>query len=190
MTVASFVLTAMTSLAPGRDHHVLANAIASLVSLELPLFANDASKLRTAALLTAIAFRESSLRLDAVGDSGQSLCAFQIGRTSGGTDAMLTDASLCVGAGFAILRTSMRLCPAYPVAWYAAGGDATRACASPAAQRISRDRMALAARLVRDVAAAEVVKPAPTGLRTPIDAASRRWDLDPRDLLPLRAVST
>ena len=185
--VLEFVIAAMTALQPGVDHTVLANAISSRVAAELPLFRNDVDRRRTAALLVAIAFRESSLRLDAVGDKGQSLCAFQIGRTSGGTTAMLTDANLCVGAAFAILRTSIRLCPAFPVAWYAAGGDAAKACASVPAQRISRDRMALAARLVRDVAAAEVVKPATTGFLTPIDAAFGRWDLERRDLHGLRS---
>ena len=151
MTTAAFVLAAAQFLAPGRDHSVLATAISARVDAESPLFKDDADKRKTSAWLVAVAFRESSLTLDAVGDHGQSLCAYQLGRTSGGTTAMLTDADLCVGHAFGMLRTSMRLCPAFPLAWYAAGGDAAKACASTAAQRLSRDRMALALRLVRDV---------------------------------------
>lgn len=151
MSAGAFILAAAQFLAPGRDHHVLADAITARVDAEAPLFAADPDKRKTSAWLVAVAFRESSLTLDAIGDKGESLCAFQVGRTSGGTTAMLSDADLCVGAAFALLRTSMRLCPAFPLAWYAAGGDAAKACASTAAQRLSRDRMALALRLVRDV---------------------------------------
>ena len=148
MTTASFVLAAAQLLAPGRDHTVLATAIATRVDAEAPLFQADTDKRKTAAWLVAVAFRESSLRLDAVGDHGHSVCAFQI---YGGAQALLTDADRCVSVAFYMLRTSMRYCPAFPLAWYAAGGDAAKACASPQAQRLSRDRSALASRLVRDV---------------------------------------
>lgn len=151
MTVAAFVTAAAHLLAPQRDHSVLDAAIAARVEMEAPLFANDSDKRKTAAYLVAVAFRESSLQLDAVGDHGQSLCAFQIGRSSGGTVAMLTDADACVAKGFAMLRTSMRLCPAFPLAWYAAGGDGAKACASVHAQRLSRDRIALSKWLVAHV---------------------------------------
>lgn len=153
MTVAAFVTAAAHLLVPGRDHAALDVAIAARVDAELPLFADDADKRKTAAYLVAVAFRESSLRLDAVGDHGQSVCAFQIGRSSGGTTAMLTDADACVAKGFAMLRTSMRLCPAFPLAWYAVGGDAAKACASAHAQRLSRDRIALSKWLVAHVPA-------------------------------------
>lgn len=149
--MASFVMSAMQLLSPNRDHSELAGAIDRRVAEEAPLFVDDTDKRKTKAYLVAVAFRESSLRLDAVGDHGQSMCAFQIGVTSGGTRAMLTDADLCVGAAFRMLRTSMRLCPAFPLAWYAAGGDAAKACANVKAQRLSRDRMALAGWLSRTV---------------------------------------
>jgi hypothetical protein len=180
MTVLPFVLAAMQSLSPLADHSVLGTAIAARVDAESPLFADDVDRRKTAAWLVAIAYRESSFKLDAVGDKGQSLCAFQVGRSSGGTAAMLTDADACVGAAFPMLRTSMRLCRAFPLAWYAAGGDAARACAAPRAQRISRDRSALAARLLRDTvvvaAATEVSTPAALGFGTPAGAASRHAD--------------
>lgn len=148
--LASFVLAASALLAPDRDHTVLASAIAAHVEAEAPLFKDDADKRRTAAYLTAVAFRESSLRLDAVGDHGRSFCAFQIHASSGGTPALLTDAGACVAKAFAMLRMSMRVCPAHPLAWYAEGPSG---CSSLRAQRISRDRLALAARVLRDVVA-------------------------------------
>jgi len=147
MTLLAFTLAAMGVLAPQRDHTVLATAIAARVDAELPLFADDEDKRRTAAWLVAVAYRESSLRLDAVGDRGRSFCAFQIHASSGGTKALLTDADACVGTAFAMLRTSARLCKSFPLAWYAHGGNAAAACASPRAQRLSRDRMNLARRI-------------------------------------------
>jgi hypothetical protein len=154
MKILFFVLWAMSSLAPGRDHAPLATAIAARVLAEPPLFRDDESKLRTAAYLVAIAFRESSLTVDIVGDHGRSFCAFQIHASSGGTAALQTDPDACVATAFAMLRTSMRVCPSAPLAWYAEGG--ANACSSVRAQRISRDRMAIAARLFKGSAAAWV----------------------------------
>lgn len=148
MNVLSFVLAGMNLLAPGRDHAELAGAVARVVEAEAPLFKGDDDRRRTAALVVAVAFRESSLRIDAVGDQGRSFCAFQIHQTSGGTRELLTDAGACSRKGFSMLRTSIRVCPDAPVAWYAAG---PRGCESDTARRISSDRMHLAARLVRDV---------------------------------------
>jgi hypothetical protein len=141
------ILAMMLSLAPGRDHSELGGAVARAVEAQPALFRDDDSKAKTAALLVAVAFRESSLRLDAIGDKGQSFCAFQIHRTSGGTKALLIDADACVAKGMAMLRESARVCPRAPIAWYAAGG--TAACTNERAIRISNDRMALAKRLLR-----------------------------------------
>jgi hypothetical protein len=151
MPVLPFVLAAMTQLAPGRDHAALADAIARVVDREPPLFANDDDRRRTAALLVAVAFRESTLHADAVGDGGTSFCAFQIHRSAGGSRELLDAPERCVQMGFAILRTSVKTCSSHPVAWYASG---PAGCTNPRAQRISRDRMALAAYLVRVVPAA------------------------------------
>lgn len=141
----ALVLAAMLALAPGRDHTELAGAVARVVESERPLFAGADGQRRTAALLVAVAFRESSLRNDAVGDGGRSVCAMQI---YGGPRALLTDPEACVRRGLALLRDSMRWCPTAPVAIYAAGPNG---CASETARRISRDRMALAAWLERTV---------------------------------------
>jgi hypothetical protein len=143
--VLPFVLAAMTQLAPGRDHTELGAAIARAVEADRPLFENDADRRRTAALLVAVAFRESSFRANVVGDHGESFCAFQIHRSAGGTPALNDDVDACVRSGLALLRTSLRVCPSHPVAWYASGPVG---CSNDRAQRISRDRMNLAMYLV------------------------------------------
>jgi hypothetical protein len=144
MAILFFVLACMGSLAPGRDHLPLAMAITSRVLEEQPLFRDDTSRVKTAAYLVAVAFRESSLIVDIAGDHGRSYCAYQIHVSSGGTEALRRDARACVAAAFAMLRTSMRVCPSAPLAWYAEG---PKGCGSSRAQRISRDRLAIASRL-------------------------------------------
>ncbi len=142
MSVLPFVLAAMTQLAPGRDHTELGGAIARVVDSNKPLFEKDADHRRTAALLVAVAFRESTFKPSVVGDNGNSFCAFQIHRSAGGTPALLEDVDACVRSGLTLLRMSLRVCPTHPVAWYASGPTG---CSNDRAQRISRDRMNLAA---------------------------------------------
>lgn len=144
MTLQAFILGAMTFLAPGRDHSANATAIADVVEAEPALFKGDADKVRTAAIVVAIAFRESSFRNDVVSKTDD-YCLLQVNRRPD----LARDARACVRVGLAMLRESMRVCPAHPVAHYAEGG--TKACSSTRAQAISRDRMAIAARLVREV---------------------------------------
>lgn len=150
------MLACMLLLAPRRDHAVLANAIAAVVESESPLFKEDDDKRKTAALLVAVAYRESGFALDAVGDNGTSWCALQISNAVGGGPALLTDANACVREGLRMLRWSIRACPAHPVAMYAAG---MIGCTNARAQRISRDRMAIAARLVRETQPIAQVSP-------------------------------
>lgn len=141
MMILFFVLAAMGLLAPGRDHLTNATAITTVVLDERPLFQADESRLRTAALVVAIAFRESSFRNDArsATDDG---CMMQLHGRHG------LAAEECVRIAMTLLRASMAACPGYPLAVYAEG---PRGCSSGRAQRISRDRMAIAARLVREV---------------------------------------
>lgn len=143
--LVAFVMTAMASLAPGGDHFVLASAIADEVEAAAPLFADDADRRRTAALVVAVAYRESTFRADAVGDRGRSVCAMQI---YGGEAELLEDPARCVRRGLEMLRASVRIDRENPVAFYARGPRYT----SDHARRISRDRMALARR-AHDVAA-------------------------------------
>ena len=56
------------------------------------------------------------------------------------------DPEACVRVAMTMLRESMRICPAHPVAFYAVGPGA---CTNARAQKISRDRMWLAARLAK-----------------------------------------
>src|SRR3954470_3730483 len=78
----AWVMAASSLLAPARQHDQLASAIATRAEAEVPLFKGDEDRHKTSAFLVAIAFRESSLRADAVGDhvAGKptSFCAFQI----------------------------------------------------------------------------------------------------------------
>lgn len=136
MTVVEFVIAGMLLLAPTRDHRTNAIAIAQAIDTELPLFKDDASKLKTSALIVAIAFRESSFRND-VASRTHDHCMMQINRRPD----LAEDPVACVRVGIAMLRESMRICPAHPLAFYAEG---PRGCDSPRAQRISRDRMSVA----------------------------------------------
>jgi len=143
MTLA-FVLAAMLSLAPKRDHAELASAIATAVDESAPLFRDDDDRRRTSALLVAMAFRESTFRNDVVSKT-RDYCAFQINRRPD----LAKDPLACARVALVMVRESMRVCPAHPIAFYAEGPGA---CTSERAQKISRDRMAIAARLVRTVA--------------------------------------
>jgi len=127
------VLAWMTSLAPGRDNAELAWAVASV-----------AESREEAALITAVAYRESGLDNAAVGDHGRSLCAMQI---HNGARNLLDDVGACVRRGTLMLRESRRVDPANPVAFYARGPT----WRSEEARRISRDRVALSRRLLAQV---------------------------------------
>jgi len=158
MTLLAWVLAASSTLAPGRSHDRLAEAITNRVEAEAPLFRGDEDKHRTAAFLVAIAFRESSLHADAVGDfrNGKptSFCAFQVhtwdGKTTEGWTGrdLAEDPDKCVTVAMRMLRQSMKMCPEHPLAFYAEG---PKGCSSVRGQRISRDRLAVAQHLVRVV---------------------------------------
>lgn len=163
MNIAAFILAAMNVVAPAVDHDQLATAMAKVVDAQ-PFAKDDASRQQIAALLVAVAFREGSLRMHVEGDfdrSGKprSFCTMQIHASSGGSSALNDDPELCFRTGLAILRTSQRICPAHPVAFYAAG---PAGCASPRAQRISADRIALARRIAAGARAALATPPPAT----------------------------
>ncbi len=145
MNLLPWILAACALLAPKADTTVIARAIDEAVRGEAPLFQGDEDRLKTAALVVAVAARESNLKLDAVGDHGRSVCAMQI---HGGDKKLLEDHVGCIREGIRRLRISVSTCKDYPVAVYAEGPSG---CTSSRAQAISRDRMALARRLVADV---------------------------------------
>ncbi len=126
----------MTSLAPGRDHAANGTAIAEVVLSEPPLFKRDDDRRKTAALVVAIAFRESSFRNDVTSKRGDA-CMMQVNRRP----ELASDPVACVRVAMAMLRESMRMCPEYPVAFYASGPGA---CSNERAKRISNDRMRIA----------------------------------------------
>lgn len=155
-TLLDFVLAGATHLDPAHGHEVIARAVAHVVESERPLFKDDADRHRTASLVLAVAWREGSLRASVVGDcekskpgeackgTPRSFCSLQIHVSSGGSQALNDDPELCIRAGLAMLRTSMSVCPSAPLAWYAAG---PKGCDNERAQRISRDRLAVARRV-------------------------------------------
>lgn len=151
---------AISRVAPSRENvQALAASIAKVAGEERPLFADDEDRKKTAALLVAVSYRESTWTPGIIGDCTKdkagkipvdckvdstyphSFCAFQIHDTSGGGPELLTDIDACVRKGIAMLRTSMTVCRAHPIAWYAEG---PKGCTSERAQRISKDRMTLA----------------------------------------------
>ena len=100
--------------------------------------------------LAAIAFRESTYRLDAIGDHGTSFCAYQIhlprgARTRDGFSGpdLLTDVHACTREALRQLRASLHVCKRLPeserMALYARGS-----CDSVSGRRLSRDRWAQA----------------------------------------------
>ncbi len=139
MALLFFILASMGVLAPGREHVENATAIASVLLAEPPLFRGDDDRRRTAALVVAIAFRESSFRNDVKSKTDDS-CMMQVNRRPD----LAEDPAKCVRVALTMLRESFRMCPDYPIAFYASGPGA---CGNARAQRISRDRMAIAKRL-------------------------------------------
>lgn len=147
----------MALLAPGRDHADLAGAIARVVDGERPLFEGDADRHRTAALVVALTYRESTLDNSVIGDKGQSYCAGQIHlpgnakTVEGWTGTELReDASKCITVVVRMLRESIGACRSLPVdermSVYARGS-----CTSEQGRRLSRDRFALARRTLAKV---------------------------------------
>ena len=101
------VLIWMRTLAPGVDVDALAWSVAAV-----------AESREEAALITAVAYRESGLDNAAVGDHGRSVCAMQVLH---GSPSLLTDPVACIRRGTLMLRASRAVDPANPVASYARG---------------------------------------------------------------------
>jgi hypothetical protein len=143
----SYVLALCLSLSPSSQpifrHGLLATAITQAIDDEGALFAPDVELHRTAALLVAVAFRESSLDTRQVGDNGASFGAFQLHASSGGTAALLDDPIAQARIAHRMIKASIRADREHPIAQYARGPRFR----SLEAQRISNDRMALSNRL-------------------------------------------
>lgn len=152
----TFALAVVHAVDPEHDHRVMTDAIVHVVEDERPLFADDASREKTTALVVAVAWREGSLREKVSGDCvdktkegaciahPRSFCTMQVHSSSGGNESLNEDPEKCIRTGFALLRQSLKACAEHPLAFYASGPTA---CTNVRAQRISRDRIALAQRL-------------------------------------------
>lgn len=138
--IALLFLLASLRLAPASGDALVARA-------ELGQAVADVGATRyEAAWLAAIGFRESTFRVDAVGDHGSSFCAFQIhlprgARTREGLSGedLTEDAHACAREALRQLRASLHVCKALPenerMALYARGS-----CASDRGRQLSRDR--------------------------------------------------
>lgn len=118
------------------DARRLADAIDRAVDRDGPLFVGADGARQTRALMVAVAWRESSFRLDVVGDQGRSMCAFQI---LNGPRSLLADVDACTTRGLAMMRESFAACSTLPVAERLAG-YARGSCTRDDGRAISRDR--------------------------------------------------
>ncbi len=175
MDLPTFVLAAATYLDPEHDHTEIAAAIATVVAEEPALFRDDEARTRTASLVIAVAWREGSLRRRVHGDCDvktkdgvciarpHSYCTAQINDSVGGSEAHNDDPLLCIRTAVTMLRQSMRGCSLHPIALYASGPTG---CTNERAQRISRDRIALAHRIHKAARVADAkVEPVLVGSR-------------------------
>lgn len=150
-----WILLLMLALVPHAPNVDAFPAIAMAIdraSHEAPLYAGEDGPSRTAAELVALAWFESRFDPRAVGDHGQSLGLWQIGRSNlrdlGVTEDDLFDPYRAARAALRMMRASFAVCRVRPkeerLAQYAAGGaDCLRGV------RESRHRTALAAELLR-----------------------------------------
>ncbi len=186
-TLLQWLLASALSLSPDRNHEAIAEAIHTVVTDQQPLFANDTSRQRTAALLIAVNFREGSLIPEIRGDKNKkgdftSFCSMQIHLPFGAKtpegwtgDELAEDPVKCVTVGLRMLRQSAHMCPKHPVAFYASGPGA---CTNTRAQKISNDRMFIAARLVKEVQWPEehaAAEPASWGVSPSLHASRMFW---------------
>ena len=141
--LALYIAALAALFAPARDVTTFANAVGRAASNVAPLFKDDVDRKKTVSLLTAIGYRESSFRMNAVSATND-YCYFQVH----GRPELAEDPDACARVAIEMLRESMRACPEHPVAFYASGPGG---CTNLRAQRISRDRMSLAAWAARQV---------------------------------------
>lgn len=140
------VLALCSVLAPGVNVWDYAQGTAWAIENSAPLYERDEYKHKTAAIMVAIGYRESTFKTDAIGDNGNALCAYQLWNTS---RDVLTDSRKCATIALDRVRESMRICGASnPLGIYASG---PRGCSSEKAKRISADRTRLARHTLAEV---------------------------------------
>lgn len=152
--ILNLILTLQPSAPWSETYGRTAEAIAR-VSEASPVFAGEDGPARTAAMLVALAWFESSFRPDAAGDCDRkqpngmcapggrprSFCLFQIGESNfaalGVTrEQVQTDVDVCADAAIRMVRISFQVCRARPLedrlGHYASGGSS---CDGVAASR-------------------------------------------------------
>lgn len=146
MSLLAIILIWFSFLVPKHSATDLAVAIASEVSSRPPLFKNDDRRIRTAALMTSVAFRESTFRHGVTGDRGNAHCEFQLWNAPKEVD---TNHQLCTSIAFDRLKESIAICGmSNPLGIYASGPGG---CQSTKAKTISGDRMHIARTLEKMV---------------------------------------
>lgn len=125
-----FILAAMVLLAGGVDtleRAALAAAIDRAIVVGGGPFPGFSDR-GTAALMVAVAYRESGFRNGALNAESEDHCAFQIhlpkgARTSAGWSGedLRADVQKCAAVAYRMLRASAARCPLYPVSPYARG---------------------------------------------------------------------
>lgn len=141
-TLSTWILTVLLSIAPPQKisphtkesvdamkarYEAIAQDMSSVIEKSKPLFKGKDAELRTAALLTSIAFYESGFRKDvddgrARGDNGRSWCLMQINIGNGhvivgdaemkswtGKD-LVKDRKKCFAVGLETIRLSLNQC--------------------------------------------------------------------------------
>jgi len=144
--VTAWVLALMVLLvprAPWRASYETTAAGMAQGASEVPVFQGSWAVERTLALDVAVAFFESTFRVDAVGDHGAAKSLYQV------HGAMPEDAHAATVEANRLMLQSFKACRALPLeerlAWYASGG--ADGCSSEAGRRASRHRVSLALRL-------------------------------------------
>lgn len=155
-------IAVMFWLMPGRDHTRLATATVEEVMKSPALYAHDADRTQTLAMVLAIQFNESGFTPDVPGDChgmkpgskectrelAHSFCAMQLNGER--YRYTLDDVHACVREGLDILHKSYAACAKEPVserlAMYARGS-----CESEEGKRISRNRYSLAKRIAAKI---------------------------------------
>jgi len=141
-TLALAMMVSAQPTAPWRaTYQSTADAFAKSAASD-PLFDDVDGPERTVAFYVGLAWFESTLKPDAVGDKGHSVCLFQINDSNfeglgvtrdtllngvrDGERVVRTPQEVCTGAANRMIRRSFHVCRARPLderlGWYAAGG--------------------------------------------------------------------
>lgn len=142
MELGAAVLIMMDHAQPHVRHDKLARVTTSAIEAEAPIFADDASKLRTAALVVAVMERESSFR-DVVSHTGD-YCEMQIHKRPD----LQGHTFECIRTGIHMLRDALTKCSG--IQSYV---GAPQGCHDVRATRISDDRIKLAGELLAALSA-------------------------------------